>query len=262
MSNVKKYLSMAQSRVNENYLGVDGFVDDANFAGEGMFEYADAMMPASAPTSQPYIIKVTGGAANTTSTTFEVLNAYQYINAIPTTTGLVQQSNGATIYYGFSLTGDLVAYNSTSTFTTATTLFTISSQVSGVTYRQFLYQSMNNPFNVGLTYVKDTNSGNDASSPFSLTTKDASGNIATRNMTNVVDPYQFQTTVIANRYAYAIDGYTGLIFSQLTGTTNSIFIYFYPSDNINSARALVGRPVSRGYANPQVIKSQPIKISK
>jgi len=262
MSNVKKYLSMAQSRVNENYLGVDGFVDDANFAGEGMFEYADAMMPASAPTSQPYIIKVQGGAANTsTSTTFEVLNAYTYINAIPTQTGIVQQSNGASIYYGFSLTGDLVAYNSTGTFTTATTLFTISSQVSGVTYRQFLYQSMNNPFNVGLTYVKDTNSGNDASSPFSLTTKDASGNIATRNMTNVVDPYQFQTTVIANRYPFAIDGYTGLVFSQLTGV-NSMFIYFYPSDNINSARALVGRPVSRGYANPQVIKSQPIKISK
>lgn|GEM_PF-733194 len=261
MSNVKKYLSMAQSRVNENYLGVDGFVDDANFAGEGMFEYADAMMPASAPTSQPYIIKITGTSIISTSTTFEILNAYTYINAIPTSTGIVQQSNGATIYYGFSLTGDLVAYNSTGTFTTATQLFTISSQVSGVTYRQFLYQSMNNPFNVGLTYIKDNNSGDDASAPFSLTTKDASGNIATRNMTNVVDPYQYQTTVIANRYAYAIDGYTGLIFSQLSAS-KTMYVYFYPSDNINSARALVGRPVSRGYANPQVIKSQPIKISK
>lgn len=261
MSNVKKYLSMAQSRVNENYLGVDGFVDDANFAGEGMFEYADAMMPASAPTSQPYIIKVTGTSQISGSTSFEVLNAYTYINAIPTATGVVTQSNGATIYYGFDTSGNLLGYNSNSTFTTATLLFTISSQVSGVSYRQFLYQSMNNPFNVGLTYVKDNNSGDDASAPFSLTTKDASGNIATRNMTNVVDPYQYQTTVIANRYAYAIDGYTGLIFSQLT-SAKTMYIYFYPSDNINSARALVGRPVSRGYANPQVIKSQPIKISK
>jgi hypothetical protein len=220
----------ARNFANESYLNADGFIDDdVQFAGGEDFFNADGMQmapqTASAPTSQPYIITVSNASATSVSN-FDVLGAYQYLNAVNTTTGNVTISG-----------------------------VTISSGISNVTYGQFLYQTMNSPFSVGLTYIQSlSGSQGQITQPLTLNTQDANGNQALKAIIITIDPYQQQTGVVAIKQLYRIDGYTKITISTVLASV--VFqLQFYPADNINLARGLAGRPASRQFANPQVIKS-------
>jgi hypothetical protein len=238
----------ARNFANENYLNADGFIDDDQmyFAGEGDFFNADGQMPMSqptmqsAPTSQPYIITVSN-ASNTSISNFDVLGAYQYINnatmpSNPTTT-TTYNAGGSLVAVGTSIS------------------VTVSSGISNVTYQQFLYQSMNSPFSVGLTYIQSLGgSSAQITQPITLNTQDANGNQALRTLVVTIDPYQQQLSVVAIKQLYRIDGYTKLTISTLL--PNAVVQFqFYPADNINIARGLAGRSASRQFGNPQVVKS-------
>jgi hypothetical protein len=223
-------MNNARNFANENYLNADGFIDDSSsyFTGEGDFFNADGMpMPqaqASVPTSQPYIITVSNASASAVSN-FDVLGAYQYLQ----NTGF---ANGSLTISGI----------------------TISSGISNVTYQQFLYQSMNSPFSVGLTYVQSIG-GSQAqiTQPLTLNTQDANGNQALKTLVITIDPYQQQTGVVAVKQLYRIDGYTKLTISTVLPSV--VFqIQFYPADNINLARGLSGNAASRQFANPRIVK--------
>jgi hypothetical protein len=246
MSNIKKYMEMASARVNESFVGADGFFDDdMSFAGDGVFSYADGMS-AAAPTSQPYIIVVTNNSGVAVSN-FDILFAYQYLYGGSTTS-----------VNGTSVTGTFAANGSLSITGTGINV-TISSGIPNVTYRQLLQQTINNPFSVGLTYLQSVTAGQVLSS-INLTTKDANGNTAQKPLIPTIDPYQQQTEIVAMRQMYRIDGYTALTLNTLL--SNAIAnIYLYPSDNINLARGLAGRPVSRQFGNPGIVKAQTIKIA-
>lgn len=225
--NVRKYLQQARASQHEGMLNADGrFDDDLAFTGEQDFFPANGMAARRpAPTSQPYIITVTstsGAAVNN----FEILGSYEYLNNA-----------------GFTAGGDLVIGS-----------ITISSGISGVTYREFLYQCMNNPFSVGLTYIQSTTSGQILET-VSLNTKDANGNEAQKTIVPTVDPYQNQSDVIAVQHGYRIDGYTKMIIRQVLANATVKF-YLYPADNINLARGLNGAPVSRGFGNPGIVREQ------
>jgi len=238
----------ARNFANENYLNADGFIDDDSmyFTGGDDFFNADGGMPmaqpqmqASAPTSQPYIITVSN-ASNTSISNFDVLGAYQYINnasmsSTPATT--TTYSNGSLVATGTAIQ------------------VTVSSGISNVTYQQFLYQSMNSPFSVGLTYIQSLGgSSAQITQPITLNTQDANGNQALKTLVITIDPYQQQTTVVAVKQLYRIDGYTKLTISTLL--PNAVVQFqFYPADNINIARGLAGRSASRQFTNPQVVKS-------
>jgi len=189
----------ARNFANENYLNADGFIDDDQmyFTGGDDFFNADGGMPMaqpqmqSAPTSQPYIITVSN-ASSTSVSNFDVLGAYQYINnttMASTPTGTTTYSNGSLVSTG---TGFQI---------------TISSGISNVTYQQFLYQSMNSPFSVGLTYIQSLG-GSQAqiTQPITLNTQDANGNQALKTLVITIDPYQQQTSVVAVKQLYRIDG--------------------------------------------------------
>jgi len=230
--NIKNYLSDAQNRAHESFANADGFFDDdlSFTAGEDFFNAeggSPSMGAPSAPTSQPYIITITntGAAVNN----FEVLGSYEFIN------------NAG--FSGGSLTIGSV---------------TISSAIPNVTYQQMLYQFMNNPYSVGLTYIQSA-SQNQLLETLSVSTQDANGNLAQKPLVPTIDPYQLQTTVLAMRYGYKIDGFTGLILNSILAST-TVKIYLYPSDNINLARGLAGRPVSREYGSPGIVRSQPVKL--
>ena len=230
MSYIRQYMENARNFANESYLNADGFIDDdVQFAGGEDFFNADGMQmapqTASAPTSQPYIITVSNASATSVSN-FDVLGAYQYLNAVNTTTGNVTISG-----------------------------VTISSGISNVTYGQFLYQTMNSPFSVGLTYIQSlSGSQGQITQPLTLNTQDANGNQALKAIIITIDPYQQQTGVVAIKQLYRIDGYTKITISTVLASV--VFqLQFYPADNINLARGLAGRPASRQFANPQVIKS-------
>ena len=249
MSYIRQYMENARNFANENYLNADGFIDDDQmyFTGNEDFFNADGGMPMSlptqmqpsAPTSQPYIITVSN-ASSTSISNFDVLGAYQYINAgtMPSTPA------GTTTYSSGSLVSTGTGY-----------VVTVSSGISNVTYQQFLYQSMNSPFSVGLTYIQSLGgSSAQITQPITLNTQDANGNQALKTLVITIDPYQQQTTVVAVKQLYRIDGYTKLTISTLL--PNAVVQFqFYPADNINIARGLAGRSASRQFGSPNVVKS-------
>jgi hypothetical protein len=217
----------ARNFANESYLNADGFIDsDMQFTGGDDFFNADGAPMAqsgSTPTSQPYVINLVNVSASAVSN-FDVLGAYQYLQ----NTGF---SNGSLTISGI----------------------TISSGIANVTYQQFLYQTMNSPFSVGLTYIQSATTGQ-LTQPLTLNTQDANGNQALKAIIVTIDPYQQQTSVVAVKQLYRIDGYTKLTISSVLASAVVQF-QFYPSDNINLARGLAGRPASRQFGNPNIVKS-------
>lgn len=231
MSNVRKYLADAQNRAHEGFLNADGFFDDdLNFTAGDDFMNANGndAMPAAAPTSQPYIIQIsnTGSAV----ANFNVLGSYEQLS----------DTNAFTA-------GNFVSGN-----------VTISSAIPNVTYQQMLYQFMNNPFSTGLTYIQSSSS-TQLLETISVQTKDANGNVAQKPLVPTIDPYQFQTTVLALRFGYRIDGYTRLILNSILAST-TVKLYLYPADNINLARGLSGRAVSKDFSSPGIVRAQTVKI--
>ena len=242
--NTRNYLAMARSRANERFYGADGFIDDdLNFTGDDSF-FADgdsgAMSPI-APTSQPYIVTVTYTGLSTSSS-IDLFSAFSYLNS----------TGGGS---GFTWSAGSLTYG------TAPNQITVASALSNVTYQQLLFQSMTNPFSVGMMYIQcgGTNATTQLVVPITLTTQDANGNQAQKILTPTIDPYQQQTTVLALRQPYRMDGFTKLTIPYIQAGT-SYTIRVYPSDTINLARGLAGRSVSQEYGNPGIVKAQPLKL--
>lgn len=227
---VRNYLAKAQRSAMENFSNADGFIDgDLSFTGDDFFNAGGDSMQQSVQTSQPYIVNITNASA-TAVPNFEVLGSYQYINNA-----------------GFTAGGDLVIGT-----------VTISSGISDVSYREMLYQFMNNPYSVGLTYIQ-SGTTNQVLETLSVNTRDANGNLAQKTLVPTIDPYQQQSTIIAMKYAYRIDGFTKIIVRNLLASA-TVKLYFYPADNINLARALGGNSVSRQFGTPPVTNGQTIRI--
>jgi hypothetical protein len=174
------------------------------------------------PQSQPYIITISNASA-TAVANFDVLGAYTYINS----TGF---SNGSLTLSGV----------------------TISSAISNVNYQQFLYQSMNQPFSVGLTYIESVSgSSSQITQTFTLNTQDANGNQMLRTVVPTIDPYQQQSTIVAVKQLYAIDGFTKITFTTVAASV--VFrLHFYPAINVNLASGLSGNPVTQAFSSPNL----------
>lgn len=232
MSYIRKYLQNARNFANESHLNYDGWDFTADAEGSSWYGAdGDEAAPAPAPapmnmrTSQPYIITVSNASATSTSN-FDVLGAYQYLQNT-----------------GFS-SGSLTVGN-----------VTISSAISNITYQEFLYQSMNSPFSVGMTYVESVSgSATQVSQTLTLNTRDANGNQALKTLVPTIDPYQFQTGIVVLNQAYDIDGFTKLTIATVLPSV--VFrIHFYPKANLNIARGLRGTQVASDYKAPGVVKS-------
>jgi hypothetical protein len=230
MSNVRRYLSNARQSAMESFSNADGFIDqDLSFTGDDFFRADGGMMGSQdIQTSQPYIINVTSTSGSAVAN-FNVLGSYQFINST-----------------GFT-NGSLVVGS-----------ITISSGIPDITYQEMLYQFMNNPYSVGLTYIQSA-TANQVLQTLSVNTRDANGNLAQKTLVPTIDPYQQQTNIIAMKYAYRIDGFTKIIIAQVLANA-TVSLYFYPADNINLARALGGQPVSRQFGTPPVTNGQTIKL--
>jgi hypothetical protein len=211
---------IGQARNNSQHLN---FVDDrANFAGQPNL-YATGGQ-SSAKKSQPYAVTVSS-ASGAAVQNFDVLGAYEYLNNS-----------------GFNAAGSLVIGS-----------VTIASAIPGVTYRDLLYQSMNNPFTVGQTYLSCTNASAQVNEVFSIQTKDANGTTVNIPIVPNVDPYQTQASINIVEQEYRIDGFTKLTFANIL--PNAVLtIRFFPSDTINPARALAGSQAAKSYGNPGIIR--------
>lgn len=235
---VRNYIQNARQSANENYMSWTGDAAPQNggyrnitgnavnisgpIVGQNT-KFNAAGGGNNAPQSQPYIITVSNASATAVSN-FDVLGAFTYI-------GNPGFTNGSLTINGV----------------------TIASAISNVNYQQFLYQSMQQPFSVGLTYIEST-SGSSAqiTQTFTLNTQDANGNQLLRTIVPTIDPYQQQSTIVAVKQQYSIDGFTKLTFSSIAA--NAVFrLHFYPSTNINLAAGLQGASVAQQYGNPNIV---------
>jgi len=230
MKNVQDYIRQARSTANNANLN---FVDaNVNFVGQPNLYATGSTAPAAAPAaastsakkSQPYAVTVSS-ASGADVANFDVLGAFQYLNNS-----------------GFTAGGDLVIGS-----------ITIKSAIPGVSYRDLLYQSMNNPFTVGLTYLSCSTAGQ-IDQVFTIQTKDANGTTVQIPVVPSVDPYQNQANINVVNTQYRIDGFTKLTFASILANA-VLTIRFFPSDNINSARALAGASVGQSYSDPGIIRS-------
>ena len=231
---LNKYFEDVNEFANENFFSFDGdfdydFADDDDYG----FDYesdgynADGQAAAAAPTSQPYIINV----RNTTASAINnvtILGAYTFIG-----------------------TND-PAYGNTAGIS-------ISMGIANVTYTEFLYQSMNKPFSVGLTYTSATLAAQ-VLETITVTQKDINGNVSSKVLTPTIDPYQFQTDKIAFKFEYRVDGFTNLTISSILAST-TMKIYMYPTETVSVSRALAGRAAVQDYGKPSVVRGTQIKIA-
>ena len=231
---LKKYFSEAQDEANENFFNADGFADDYDFADEDYsfdgdfdegFEMATGRM--AAPTSQPYIISV----VNTNTTT-----------AFPAT---ILGANNT------------LAYSAPNWQNSAA--ISINMGIAGITYSQFLFQTQQKSFSVGLTYYQSS-TANQVLETLSLVSVDASGNTSIKPLVPTIDPYQQQQSIVTLRYNYIIDGNTSIVISNVLASA-TVKVYLYPSETVSTSRTLAGRRAVRNYGNPNIVKGEKLKLS-
>jgi hypothetical protein len=221
--NMRSYIEQAKNGATRKHLN---FVDDPkmNFVNQPNLYANGAGAPSNGvKQSMPYAVTVTSVSASNVSN-FDVLGAYEYINNA-----------------GFTAAGSLVIGS-----------ITIASAIPGVTYRDLLYQSMNNPFTVGMTYLNCSTAGQ-VDQVFTITTKDANGTQVIIPIVPSTDPYQQIATIQVVNQEYRMDGFTKLTFSTILANA-VLTIRWFPSDNLNPARALSGQPTGRSYGNPGIIR--------
>lgn len=228
----EKYFDEVRDYANNNFHSFDGNFEFSNDDyGFSDYDNADALGgTAAAPTSQPYIVNVQNTNTTSAISNVTILGAYTFI-------GTASPQFGNTTTFGIS----------------------ISMGIANISYQEFLYQSMNKPFTVGLTYLSSGNASQ-VLETLTVTQKDVNGNVASKVLTPTIDPYQFQTDKVAFKFEYRIDGFTSMVISSVLASA-TLKLYFYPSETVAVSRALAGRRAVQDYGNPQVVNGNVIRIA-
>jgi len=217
----EKYFNEVRENASNDFLSFDGAFEFSNDDyGFTDYDNADGIGGTmSAPTSQPYIVNVQNTNTSTAINNVTILGAYSNIGQTAP------------------------AYGNT-------TGISITMGIANITYTEFLYQSMNKPFSVGLTYLSSATAAQ-VLETLTVTQKDVNGNVASKVLTPTIDPYQYQNDKVAFKFEYRIDGFTNMVISSVLAAT-TLKIYFYPSETVATSRALAGRRAVQGYGNPRV----------
>ena len=232
MKNFEKYFDEVRDYANENFHSFDGAFEFSNDDyGFSDYDNADGIGGTiDAPTSQPYIVNVQNTNTSTAISNVTILGAYTFI-------GTAAPQYGNTTTFGIS----------------------ISMGIANITYQEFLYQSMNKPFTVGLTYISSATAAQ-VLETLTITQKDVNGNVASKVLTPTIDPYQYQNDKVAFKFEYRIDSFTNIIISSVLAAA-TLKLYFYPSETVAVSRALAGRRAVQDYANPQVVNGNVVRIA-
>lgn len=225
----EKYFDEVNASASNDFLSFDGVFEFANDDyGFSDYDNADGLGgTASQPTSQPYIVNVQNTNTSTAISNVTILGAYSNIGSSAPAYG---NSTGISITMG----------------------------IANITYTEFLYQSMNKPFSVGLTYLSSA-TASQVLETLTITQKDVNGNVASKVLTPTIDPYQYQTDKVAFKFEYRIDGFTSMIISSVLASA-TLKLYFYPSETVATSRALAGRRAVQNYGNPRVVGGNVLTI--
>lgn len=229
MNAAQHYIDRARQRTRMRQAEFHNFVDDGY---RGFVSQPDSYMRATGPAgavrpSLPYSITVSSASAGAVAN-FDIFGASQYLNN-PTVT--------------FDANGNLIVG-----------AVTISSATPGVTYRDLLYQSMNQPFTNGQTYIQCSSPSSQILVPYTITTKDSSGVIMSIPGKPKKDPYQQQNDLLIDSTVWSIDGFSKMTFNLILPLA-VLNLDFYPQTNVNSGRLLAGQQPGKDYGNPGIIRS-------
>ena len=217
---MSKYFSDARETANNNFESFSGqeFLN-ANGGGGSSAGLGGA-------TSQPYILSVANSTTDAVANVV-VFNAYKSLAASAT-----NFDNVAAI--------------------------TISMGIGGLTYGEMLYQSMNKPFVVGLTYLQSTNNAQ-VLETLKISQKDINGNESHKSIVPTIDPYQQQQGSVAVAFNYKIDGFTKVTIASILAEA-TLNLYLSPAENVATGRALTGGAVVKGFSNPDVVKKDRVEV--
>tara|TARA_R100001244_G_C5168581_1_gene131546 strand:+ start:2565 stop:3257 length:693 start_codon:yes stop_codon:yes gene_type:complete len=135
---------------------------------------------------------------------------------------------------------------------------TISMGIASLTYGEFLYQSMNKPFVVGLTYLSSANASQ-VLETFTIKQKDINGNESSKVIVPTLDPYQQQGDKVAISFNWKFDGFTSVTIASILASA-TLTMYLYPAENVSTGRALTGGSVVKGFASPDIVKKDKVEV--
>ena len=211
-------------------------------------------------------------ARETANNNFESFSGQEFLNANGGSGGSSAGLGGATSQpYILSIANsttdavaDVAVFNAYKSLAASATNFdnpaaiTISMGIGGLTYGEMLYQSMNKPFVVGMTYLNSTNNAQ-VLETLKISQKDINGNESHKSIVPTLDPYQQQTGSVAIAFNYKIDGFTKMTISSLLASA-TLNLYLYPAENVATGRALTGGAVVKGFSNPDVVKKDRVEV--
>tara|TARA_R110000764_G_scaffold2278_1_gene9714 strand:+ start:1597 stop:2322 length:726 start_codon:yes stop_codon:yes gene_type:complete len=218
---MSKYFSDARENANNSF---DSFSGQEFLNANGVAAGSSAGLGGA--TSQPYILSIANSTTDAVANV-AVFNAYKSLAATAT-----NFDNPAAI--------------------------TISMGIGGLTYGEMLYQSMNKPFVVGLTYLQSANASQ-VLETIRISQKDINGNESHKSIVPTIDPYQQQTGTVAIAFNYKIDGFTKLTIASILASA-TLNVYLYPAENVATGRALTGGAVVKGFQNPDLVKKDKVEI--
>ncbi len=218
---MSKYFSDARENANNSF---DSFSGQEFLNANGVAAGSSAGLGGA--TSQPYILSIANSTTDAVADV-AVFNAYKSLAASAT-----NFDNPAAI--------------------------TISMGIGGLTYGEMLYQSMNKPFVVGLTYLQSANASQ-VLETIRISQKDINGNESHKSIVPTIDPYQQQTGTVAIAFNYKIDGFTKLTIASILASA-TLNVYLYPAENVATGRALTGGAVVKGFQNPDLVKKDKVEI--
>lgn len=176
-------------------------------------------------TQQPYILQVVNSCANTAVANVDLGNSYANRSA----------NN----------------YNQSS-------LITITSTVTDVSYLEFLAASESNPFTVGKTMIISSNSGQ-IEQTVQINHKTPAGKSDSFVISSTLSPFQNQTDRIIDETVYVWDGFTRFRFNQVNaGATVTVRLYL--KNKFNATQLISDRAAVKQYANPNLIGVGPVLV--
>lgn len=220
---IDAYLTEAEEKFSGFYGDYDSFDDDSNFDdyGYGDFDgysdednFAGAMPQAKSPT--PYQVTVENTTAGTLTAILFGKNQFLLSTNFGSATGII-----------------------------------VTPAQTNVSYLFLLQQSADQPFETSLIRIQSSNT-TQITQILTVTVLDANGQSATLPIItqSYFSSYQQQSGILDVPYSLKIDGNTNVSFPVL-GTT-IVIITFFPSEKVDTARALNGKNAKAIYGNPQV----------
>jgi len=116
---------------------------------------------------------------------------------------------------------------------------TITSNVGGITYTEWLAQSESRPFNIGKTEIISTTAGQ-VEQTIALTHRNASGDLDQHVISPMIDAYQYQTDRIVDDFEYLFDGFSRFRISSV-GINATVIIKMWPKAIFSGTQIVAGR---------------------